>query len=284
MANLDTRNANASAWLVKVPAALAGQWRAICDQSFNGLIDDAAEPCTLGSIITEEGTGPEGDISYIELPDSMVEAGLPRRFKLQRTPLPSGEDNKMHAISYEAPADKGKEVAKARVDATVRQRLDMMPVVKGEQGQWVLDAKYLEMVRMRTTAACEKTRIVERAAEDEAAHMKQLQSNKRANKESQQHNKRAAETAKADNAKQPKLDNDALEGILFKLFERAPAWPFKALAAETRQPMAHLKAVLDGIAVQQKRGPNKDKYELKPEYRRAKLAGAVSGLLQQQQH
>ncbi len=38
---------------------------------------------------------------------------------------------------------------------------------------------------------------------------------------------------------------------------------------ETRQPQAHLKAVLEGIAVQQKRGPNKDKYELKPEYRRS---------------
>lgn len=35
----------------------------------------------------------------------------------------------------------------------------------------------------------------------------------------------------------------------------------------TKQPVAWLREVLDGIAAQARRGPHKDKYELKPEYR-----------------
>lgn len=40
-----------------------------------------------------------------------------------------------------------------------------------------------------------------------------------------------------------------------------------SMQVTTKQPVAWLREVLDGIAAQARRGPHKDKYELKPEYR-----------------
>eukprot|EP00198_Chlamydomonas_reinhardtii_P010103 XP_001699440.1 predicted protein [Chlamydomonas reinhardtii] len=48
MSGLDTRNADTAAWLVKVPVALAAVWKAACDQSMAGVVDDSG---------TEEGAG-----------------------------------------------------------------------------------------------------------------------------------------------------------------------------------------------------------------------------------
>ncbi|PNW85999.1 hypothetical protein CHLRE_03g203681v5 [Chlamydomonas reinhardtii] len=105
MSGLDTRNADTAAWLVKVPVALAAVWKAACDQSMAGVVDDSGTEegagQLLGRIVTEEGND-----SFLELPESMHAEGIPKRFKLQSMPLPpgAGTDSRMHVLSYEVAA------------------------------------------------------------------------------------------------------------------------------------------------------------------------------------
>ncbi|GIL64310.1 hypothetical protein Vafri_18296 [Volvox africanus] len=279
---LDTRNADSAAWLIKVPYALASVWKAACEQSMAGQIDDSSEgPSLLGRIVTEP-TAEDGNVSFLELPETMWAEGIPRRFKLLQMPLPPGDAaNKMHVISYDVPPstapglDGGasgrraapRELSKPRVDGTIQQRMDMVPMVKDEKGEWALDSEYLKLVRSRTEQAAEKVRVVgyyEDSVDNDLANLAQQ---KRVERDISARRKATVAAAKADNMKRPRLEKDELEDLLFRLFERNTAWAFKALISETRQPHMHLKAVLEGIAAQQKRGPNKDKYELKPEYR-----------------
>ncbi|KAG2436678.1 hypothetical protein HXX76_006206 [Chlamydomonas incerta] len=295
MSALDTRNADTAAWLVKVPVALAAVWKAACDQSMAGVVDDSSAEGAgqlLGRIVTEEGND-----SFLELPEAMLGEGIPKRFKLQSMPLPpgTGTDSRMHVMSYELPAAAAaaaaagsggggggggggpKELPKARVDGCVQQRLDMVPMVKDEQGQWVLDSEYLKLVRSRTERAAEKVRVVGsydglNLDNQIAAKMQE----RRLQKDIVERRKATEAAARSDHLKRPRLEKEELEEMLFRLFERNSAWAFKSLIAETRQPHMHLKAVLEGIATQQKRGPNKDKYELKPEYRGNKAAAGAA--------
>ncbi|KAG2499438.1 hypothetical protein HYH03_002385 [Edaphochlamys debaryana] len=282
---LDTRNADTAAWLVKVPYALASVWKAACDQSMAGHVDDTTEGQLLGRIVTEE------DVSFLELPESMIAEGIPRRFKLQNIPLPAAEASRMNVVSYDAPAPgagagagpgaapaapASKELPKPRVDGTVQARLDMVPMTKDDKGEWVLDQEYLKLVRSRTEQAAEKVRVVG-SYEDMSVdnRLADLAQHRRIVKDMNTRRKAAEAEKKADSLKRPRLEKEELEELLFRLFERNSAWAFKSLIAETKQPQLHLKAVLEGIATQQKRGPNKDKYELKPEYRSSKGAGAA---------
>lgn len=60
-----------------------------------------------------------------------------------------------------------------------------------------------------------------------------------------------------DMTKRVRMDRDALEHMLFKLFERTPYWTLVQLQKHTDQPTAFLKEVLGTMAVVNKKGPNK---------------------------
>lgn len=60
-----------------------------------------------------------------------------------------------------------------------------------------------------------------------------------------------------DSSKRVRMDRDALEHMLFKLFEKTPYWTLVQLQKHTEQPTAFLKEVLTGIGVVNKKGPNK---------------------------
>ncbi|GFR46057.1 hypothetical protein Agub_g7527 [Astrephomene gubernaculifera] len=290
---LDTRNADNAAWLVKVPYALANVWKAACDQSMAGQVDDSNErQQLLGRIVTEAAGAEEGDVSFLELPDTMLAEGIPRRFKLQQLPLPPGESSKMHVLSYELGSSNGnngggngggngssaapKEILKPRVDGTVQQRMDMVPMVKDDKGEWVLDSEYMKLVRSRTEQAAEKVRVVGFYEDSVDNMLADLAQQKRVERDISARRKASVQAAREVALKRPRLEPEELEELLFRLFERHSAWHLKALIAETRQPQLHLKTVLEGIATQQKRGPNKDKYELKPEYRSKTGAAAAT--------
>lgn len=50
-----------------------------------------------------------------------------------------------------------------------------------------------------------------------------------------------AQVVKSTDSKRMRMDRDALENMLFGLFERQPAWPFMQLEKETNQPVPWLK-------------------------------------------
>lgn len=52
------------------------------------------------------------------------------------------------------------------------------------------------------------------------------------------------QVVKNTDSKRMRMDRDALENMLFGLFERQPAWPFMQLEKETNQPVPWLKVEL----------------------------------------
>eukprot|EP00775_Hariotina_reticulata_P008782 gene8782-8960_t len=60
-----------------------------------------------------------------------------------------------------------------------------------------------------------------------------------------------------------RMARDELEQELLRQFEKQPHWHFMALQKELDQPAAYLKEVLNELAMQVKRGPHKDLWELK---------------------
>lgn len=66
-----------------------------------------------------------------------------------------------------------------------------------------------------------------------------------------------------------KMEPDELQALLFTLFEGRPSWKMADLGARTGQPVAHLKAVLGGIAQMDKTpGPTRGYYQLLPHLRK----------------
>ncbi|KAL0233220.1 hypothetical protein GEMRC1_011965 [Eukaryota sp. GEM-RC1] len=67
--------------------------------------------------------------------------------------------------------------------------------------------------------------------------------------------------------KRVRMEKDALKNLLFTLYTRCERWTLQQLVDETDQPVTWLREVLDEVCIRNVSGPNKDLYELKPEYR-----------------
>ncbi|MCV5231921.1 hypothetical protein OFC56_32685, partial [Escherichia coli] len=63
------------------------------------------------------------------------------------------------------------------------------------------------------------------------------------------------------------MDKQQLVDLLSSLFQRQSNWTIKDLRETTKQPMEYLKTVLNEICTYNKRGKNKNTYELKEEYK-----------------
>eukprot|EP00088_Acartia_fossae_P071011 TRINITY_DN9653_c0_g1_i11.p1 TRINITY_DN9653_c0_g1~~TRINITY_DN9653_c0_g1_i11.p1 ORF type:complete len:288 (-),score=63.36 TRINITY_DN9653_c0_g1_i11:300-1163(-) len=65
-------------------------------------------------------------------------------------------------------------------------------------------------------------------------------------------------------------DKEKVMEILFSLFEKHQFYNIKDLAEETRQPMNYLKQILNEVCNYNVRPPNRNMWELKPEFRHYK--------------
>ena len=55
--------------------------------------------------------------------------------------------------------------------------------------------------------------------------------------------------------------------MIFDSFEKHTYWNLKGLVKNTNQPVNYLKEILDEICNYNTRGPYKNTYQLKPEYK-----------------
>ncbi|EGG22940.1 TFIIF subunit [Cavenderia fasciculata] len=67
--------------------------------------------------------------------------------------------------------------------------------------------------------------------------------------------------------KRERMAEDELVDLLFHLFEEKTYWDLKSLISRTEQPQAWLKQVLERICILNKRGPHRNYYEIKSEYK-----------------
>jgi len=85
------------------------------------------------------------------------------------------------------------------------------------------------------------------------------------------------ERTKKLEGKKMRDDKDKVQEILFALFEKHQFYNIKDLVQETRQPMAYLKEILNEVCVYSVKPPNRNMWELKPEYRHYKTEEADQG-------
>ncbi|KAF6262865.1 transcription initiation factor IIF, beta subunit-domain-containing protein [Scenedesmus sp. NREL 46B-D3] len=123
------------------------------------------------------------------------------------------------------------------------------------------DATYLQNSRKRLAAAARPSKPHKLAMLTNLSEMKQLAGGTQSLPVYQK--KREAKTAVAEVKRRVRMSKDELEAELFKKFAEQPHWHFVQLQKEVDQPVSYLKEVLNEVASQIKRGPNKDLWELK---------------------
>jgi transcription initiation factor TFIIF subunit beta len=71
--------------------------------------------------------------------------------------------------------------------------------------------------------------------------------------------------------KRERLPKEDVMNILFAAFEKYSYWNLKGLVQHSDQPVSYLKEILNEICIFNQRGPYKNMYQLKPEYKKVKV-------------
>ncbi|CAM6083810.1 unnamed protein product [Calypogeia fissa] len=235
--NVDTRLADRNIWLLKVPNAVALQWK--------------QPPPVLGKLVISLDPAHPEDASLLQFtmdvaakePDAPSK-GYDLNFTKDVVP--------MHVFA-ETPQ------GKLSVEGKVEHKFDMKPTSLGDEA-------YRKLCRDRLNKSLIKTRTVQRLDNDRGSYMRPMPVTTwpTAGKDK----KRMIAPPKQPEGKRIRRERAELEEDVFKLFERQPNWTLRQLVQETDQPVAFLKEVLNDLCVYNKRGANQGTYELKPEYKR----------------
>ena len=234
-----------------MPHFVAKQWRGVCDKAMNQDAYDVGP--VLGSIrITPNAGDTAGQPQFTLKLNNETTAELPQEYSMQ-------------VASRTAPAMLAFSEISGRIasEGVVQHRLDVE--ARGPGGKTgvslAIDPAYRKLSRERQKAASTKTRTVQMMTDPKITNIRQPVG-------AAGILKRKAET------KRTAIDKVELQAILFRKFERQTHWSFAQLQRETDQPTPHLKSVLTEIAVQNKRGPYRDLWELKKEFKTGGAGGA----------
>lgn len=234
-----------------MPHFVAKHWRAVCDKSMNQ--DGEEVGPVLGSIrITPPNAGDTaGQPQFTLKLNNESTADLPQEYSMQ-------------VASRTGPATLAFSESAGRFtsEGVVQHRLDVDSRGGGKPGGSLAnDPAYRKLSKERQQAASTKTRTIQMMTDPKITNIRRPVG-------AEVGQKRKAET------KRTAMDKAELQALLFRKFERQTHWSFPQLQRETEQPTPHLKAVLTEIAVQNKRGPYRDMWELKKEF---KTGGAAEG-------
>jgi len=192
--------------------------------------------------------GPDQDLGKVQVTQNQItivtqsgEHLIPSQYVIQlQQPTP---DNPMHIFS-ETPD------GVLSMEGTVEYKGLAKPVD--------LNPEYRSLCKDRVVKANVKTRVVK--ALDNAPTTRRPIDTLFNKKKKEERKPRADE----------RLEKDVLTERIFRAFETSNYLTIKSLQETTNQPVQWLKEVLADICIYNKRGPNKTKYELKPEYKKKK--------------
>lgn len=139
------------------------------------------------------------------------------------------------------------------IDGRVEQECQMKPI---------LSSDYRQMLHTRTQEANRPTRSVQYVDAFESPVGLGLPRYVNENVLLERWNRRAAPELRRE-----RLPHQELLNLLFHQFERQNHWTLQQLVDTTRQPVQYLKEVLSEIAIYNTRGPYKNLYELKSEFK-----------------
>jgi hypothetical protein len=181
--------------------------------------------------------------------DNEATAELPQEYIMKRV---SRGGPAMFAFSNNA--------GKVEAEGVVLHRLEVEPAgisggAAGTSAGLSSNPAYRKISRERSEAASTKTRTIQMMTDHKITNIRKPVGANLVG------TKRKAET------KRTAMEKEELQALLFRKFEKQTHWSFLQLQRDTDQPTPHLKLVLGEIAVQNKRGPYRDLWELKKEFK-----------------
>ncbi|CEG02108.1 Transcription initiation factor IIF, beta subunit [Ostreococcus tauri] len=255
---LDTKRADHTAWIIKVPkfvsrvlhdAAAANKQMPSMEDDMD--VDmDAEEPVGTVRIFVDPFQADKTKAmtqGVMELTGKEA-ASVPKKYILanQATDMP------MHVFSDVREGLKLGGHQDITLEARIDLKLDMRP-------SSIDDVDYNRVSKERMEQAQTKTRVTQSSSEMRFAPLP-----KRANLV-----RFTADAVGAKTEKKERMEKKALENLLFGLFEKQPYWSMKQLLLESKQPADWLKTNLSEIAILTRRGPNMGLWGLKPEWKQA---------------
>lgn len=229
---IGTDYANRRVWLVKVPDYLA--------ERLANLEEEGEE---LGTVkATPNPGGGPANVKLILSPTGPC-GDLPLEYSLQLSRC----EQTMHIFCEDF---MGRALM---VEGRVEQECQLKPV---------LSEQYREVMRRRDEAANKPKRsikVVESATESLLGMVPHVREQEMLLKKKKRYE---------PELRKERLPKEEVTDILFRAFERIPHWTFKALVDHCQQPSSYLKDILSEIAIYNGRGPYKNLYELKPEYKK----------------
>jgi len=229
---VDIASANRRVWLVKVPDYLADRLEQLDEDGVDlGVV--RATPVSAGApasvkLLLSPG-GPCGD--------------LPLEYTMQLSKC----DQTMHLFCEDLAGQA------LLVEGKVEQECHLKPV---------LNEQYRDVMRRRNEVANKPKRTIQ-VVDAQGATVPGFV------KHVSEHQVRAKERRRYEpELRRERLPKVEVMDILFRAFERIPHWTLKGLVDHTQQPTTYLRDILSEIAIHNNRGPYKNLYELKPEYKR----------------
>jgi len=241
--SLDTTNASRGVWLVKVPKYMIQRW------------DQVGHNAEVGKLIIKKtGSGAKPQITFtlndevknIKIPG---EGDIPAEHKF----VVSNVANQQLGILSQTivnPDDDSvvPESEKLCLEGRVVQRAECRPQGGGD---------YMKLKREMIMKALEPTRTTQQL--DRAVSQYKPKAD---------HGNNIEFTAKKKlEGKKSRDDRDKVMDMLFSAFEKHQFYNIKDLVRITKQPVQYLKEILNDVCNYNLRGPHKNTWELKPEYR-----------------
>lgn len=242
---MDSSNAERRVWLVKVPDFLAEAMNEILDCMT--LPGNAPSESELGTVRLYAPTADApARVTVILNKDNTEELReCPREYELKFVK----SQQKMHLFS-ETLQD-GRATA---IEGRVEQECHMKPQLNDE---------YRAMLLQRTVEANRPRRTVQLVDSRTSAVQVGLIPHVRESDLLARRRQRLGEPEQ----RRERLPEQEVMNLLFKAFEQYPLWSLRGISEHTQQPVVHVREILSKIANYITRGPNKNLYELKPEFK-----------------
>lgn len=255
---LDLSNCTRDVWLVKVPKYISDRWLKAGPNAEVGKLKIRRAPnmkpdvnFTLTDSICAPITGISEQESLNLIRNSSTSLAIPKEHKFKISSIASQTLGVFSQTPVPSTDPLQPLTEKLRVEGKVVQRAECCPIQT---------KTYENIKRQAITMAGEPMRKMMRlekhvnAYKPIANHVANIQYEKQ----------------KKAEGKKMRDDKEKVMEILFSLFEKHQYYNIKDLEKETRQPITYLKQILNEVCNYNIKPPNRNMWELKPEFRHYK--------------
>jgi len=256
--DLDLSNSTRDVWLVKVPKYISDRWAKAGPNAEVGKLKirrargmRADVTLTLADSICAPITGISEQESLNLVRNSSTSQVLPKEHKFKISSIA----NQTLGVFSHIPGDKEHVPPvpdKIQMEGKVVQRAECTPLQS---------KSYMNIKREAIIKAGEPVRKVMKIDKHVTTSFRPISKHEFTKQHEQQ---------KKKEGKKMRDDKDKVMEVLFALFEKHQFYNIKDLAQETRQPIAYLKQILNEVCNYNVKPPNRNMWELKPEFRHYK--------------